>query len=1051
MGIILPLLMLLTLTVGCTIENKETPTSAVESEWNLGLNSSLGHSFTVPTGSDLTIPITAFVTKDGVAAAGVSVSFSTYDANGYYDANSVAVTLDPPIATTDANGIARSNLEIIGSRGEFQLSLHADVEDKASDYAYFDLTCTGTPDQILISAPTNDLLVLPDQSGEMTFSVLVVDSGGAVLSSVPIKFYLAPTDSNSATFGTLSGPQYSGYDRQGGKTSIVFDSRGGLGRQKIVVQTDYLHWSHTPIRSELVFGVRQINELAGAIKLNLSPNHLVASPDGLVSAEAVAQVTTLDHRPMPGIFVKFTTDFGALTPSNVTDGLGVAKATFTNNFASGVAHITAYFPGTNISDSDSIVVAPGLTDPGTITLTSNKEFIYADNGRTTAKLRAVLKDAAGDPLADASINFSCPMGAVTSPVTTNEFGVAEAIFTDLGLPSHDENGNLIPVPIRASFAPWGISASVGVEIREVEPIAAVTLTADRLQVEAGSGDTIRVRATAFLRDGSFAPVGTLIDFWTNTGLGSFGMATAPVTGFGVAENVFVPGAFPGLEVIHAQADGFGESTSNEVEITILRGPPTGVSMSIEPTVLDGDDPTATAIVEVTVTSGFGRNTYPVIAGTLVNFAASAGEIEVAATTDSNGVAAVRYRPDGAAGEVTITATVESRLGVVTGTGTLIVTSGRPDTIELNISPEQLGMPQSGEETATARAIIRDANGNRVERPTTVVFQLLNQPDAPLGCNINNHGRIDSTVTRNGEAVVSVNSGEQIGGVIVRAYTWRDPDSSNTGWDDIPRNDTVSVINSRLAVIGGPPFQCDISVDSRGEDAGGGTWELEVAVHVWDVHRNPIADGLPVMLTVDPQVATIENAVTGNRNRDGVSTPGVAYSKLRYHSQNTFVPITISAEVQAPDGIMSWELVLTLPLQRGRVTLAADPGNWMFDRQRPNDTCAVRVWATVRDGHDITINNAPVIFSADRSRFYWRNLALNGRYVMFFPNPARKYTGLVDQSNNEERGVATVYLRGVMNEFFLDDFTLEVTVRLQAQVEGYDDAIAEPVSLSVNRH
>ena len=262
-------------------------------------------------------------------------------------------------------------------------------------------------------------------------------------------------------------------------------------------------------------------------------------------------------------------------------------------------------------------------------------------------------------------------------------------------------------------------------------------------------------------------------------------------------------------------------------------------------------------------------------------------------------------------------------------------------------------------------------------------------------------------------------------------------------DGRPRTDTVSVSANPVAVVAGQPSRMDIDLNSDGEDIGGGVWEVEVTARVWDSHRNPCAAGIPIDFTVDPEFATVDPAITDE--------DGIAHSHLRYHSVSTFEPVTVSAGLFGANGWLWAEREWLLPLQRGRIQLTADPGNWMFDRQRPNDTCLVRVWATVTDGHGVEINNAPVIFTTDRARFYWKNLRLNGRFIPFFPEVVRRYTGLVNQENNEPRGIATVYMRGIMDDFFLDAFSQEMVTRIEARVDGAEGVEAEPVSIRMTRH
>jgi len=263
--------------------------------------------------------------------------------------------------------------------------------------------------------------------------------------------------------------------------------------------------------------------------------------------------------------------------------------------------------------------------------------------------------------------------------------------------------------------------------------------------------------------------------------------------------------------------------------------------------------------------------------------------------------------------------------------------------------------------------------------------------------------------------------------------------ANAGQDGVARTDTISIVLSAVPVVAGPPHSIDLDIRNEGEDAGGGTWQIPVSARVWDVHRNPVADRIPVVFTVDPEIATIDPGFTGNDIGQG-STSGIAYSWLRYHSFNTGDSVTITAEVQVPDGILTAERSLILPLQQGVLSLEVDPQNWMFDRARPNDTCTIMVTATLIDGHQIMVSGLPILFRSDRARFYWRD-SIDDPFTPYFPDPARRIV---------EHGSARVYLRGIMSDFFLDDFSLETTPHVESSVEGYEVA-SDPAFIFVTRH
>ena len=381
-----------------------------------------------------------------------------------------------------------------------------------------------------------------------------------------------------------------------------------------------------------------------------------------------------------------------------------------------------------------------------------------------------------------------------------------------------------------------------------------------------------------------------------------------------------------------------------------------------------------------------------------------------------------------AGFATITATVSAPYGLISDDVRVQFIAGNPNSIELSAYPLTIqARGTGGRESSTLTAKVYDPNGNLVTANTIVYFQLIRQPPEPEGCNFNNHGPLDSAFTANGVATVTLNSGTSSGPVLVRAYTWRDPDT---------RLQLVQVTNSNVQVVSGPPELMDIDVNNEGRDAGGGAWQIQVAVRISDHWRNPVADHIPVAFTVEPDIATIEPGWT----EEG----GLAVTWLTYNSSNTFDSLTIIARIELPDTTLTAQLPYVLPLQRGELSLNVSPTNWMFERPPPGedgDPCLIRCWAVLTDGHGVLINNAPILFTANRASFWWSD-AQGQLHEFEPPDPAVK---------NTEDGVATVYLRGVMDDFFLDVFTLEVTVTIGASVVGYEDVYARPETVTMTRH
>jgi len=453
-----------------------------------------------------------------------------------------------------------------------------------------------------------------------------------------------------------------------------------------------------------------------------------------------------------------------------------------------------------------------------------------------------------------------------------------------------------------------------------------------------------------------------------------------------------------------------------------------VSVTADPANLPDNNPDVFSTITATLTDVNGA---PVHEGTLVSFISTRGSIESSARTDEHGEATVRLEPGIGAGMIEVTASVDSPGGPLKGRARVcVVNPSIPVSIELSAAPLMIQVRGTGGiETSVITASIRNGIGELIDMDVGVnaEFELINEPDPPVGCTINGNGQSDDAVVVDGVAIVGVNAGTQIGGKLVRVTaTWQ-------------QNESISAMIT-IAVVSGPPFQVDLDVNDLGVDKGGGLWEIEVSARVWDLHRNPVADNIPVVFTVEPEIATITPGFTGNLSQNGVSTPGAAFGKLIYQSVNSFDPIEISAEIQTAQGQITGEREHILPLQRGYIELHVDPGNWMFSDD--NALAEIHCWVVLKDGHDILINNAPILFSSNRGQFWWRDFSRD-RLVEFFPDPVRKHTGVVDREHNEEPGQATVYLRAEEVDIYLDPFTLEVDVQIVAEVEGYGYVTAEP--------
>lgn len=997
---------------------------------------SLGVPPNVTRSTDVTARI---LDLDGEALPGMRVKFSV-------DPAGMGV-MSSDTGTTDNNGaVTRKFTSIVNRYGT--ATIKASVGDSTGT-TQIQVRPVSAPAKIVLSTPNPTVKVAPGQSAIIPLFVHVTDSNHVGVPGIHVDVAIT-SEGGATTFGAVTA-----FDTTDGNglDSTTFTSLASFGRVKVTA-TVVPSSEEDPIFAELTLNVERLNNDIGSLTLRAFPNFIITNADTLGESLLRAQVRDADNIAIPNVQVNFVTDFGSLSNITVTDSFGVATAKFGNNYEAGTAHILASIPGTGYEATTSIVVQLKSEVGGTLQISSDVGEIFADNGLTVARITALLKDGDNQALSGRELIFTSTHGAITSPIMTDALGRVDTIFTDVGLASLDQNGNVIPARIYVRYDPLGLKDSCEVTISPRNPVAEISLTTNKNQMIAASGDTASIKATAVLANGRFASIGTLVQFEVAGNNGQFVPAAVPVGSFGVAETKYIAGNFVGDAILRAYVENEGDTTvySNEVVIHLLPGPPNNVRVTANPTELFTNDPNTFSTITAIVTDTAGN---AVEAGTLVRFATTMGDITPSAITNDNGIAYGRLTPGVSAGVAEVTATVNLVGGTqVVGNATVTFTAGNPNVIQISANPLQIAVKETGGiETTTLTATVLDPNGNNIGRSTTVVFTLLNQPPPDQGCAFSNGTQIDSARTANGTAVMSLNAGFQIGGVLIKAYTWRDPD---TVWVDdehtIPglwRRDTVSVILSTVQVVAGPPAAIDIDVNDDGDDAGGGTWQIPVSARVFDNHLNPVANNIPVGFTVIPDdIATIDPGYTGNDIGSG-ATPGLAFAWLYYHSVKTFEQITIQAEVQVADGQIVAQREHLLPLQDGTLELNVDPQNWMFDRQRPDDTCLVRCWVVLQDGHQITINNGPILFRTDRARFFWRN-QVGGRYTMFFPEVARKYTGVQNQNHNEPPGVATVYLRGKMADFYLDDFTLEVTVHVEASVEGYD-VTADPGFLFCTRH
>ncbi len=756
------------------------------------------------------------------------------------------------------------------------------------------------------------------------------------------------------------------------------------------------------------------------------------------SISASVLVVNKDAIPVPGIQVVFSTDNNsvAITSSAVTDEMGVASGEIDlDGRWFGEAEITAAVVG----EYENTNTVHGLTNTVITSLLRKKienhlpaspddnqliarkkinvellgqvylEFLSADTtidyhqGIESVPISIQLRESGEHYFPNELIQLSTNISIGTLPhsIATDNEGIARA---DLAL-----TGNPGSAQINASFGPLGLSARMSVEVTvESAFTASMEFTNPGAAVWINTTHVIRV-AVRYLNGGpGFGiPVGLISALGNNTD------ETWATDQNG---NVLIPFTphNGGAEKLTLLVNGL-ENNDSELEFTVYAG-----EAHLEGTLEDGEG--RERYTKKTFKFRMYDDLNQGITGERLDLSCSLGELNRnSIITGVEGRGEVILRKAGMSGLGTMY--IEWKQKPFASFNYMFI-GAPPASIELRTELNQLWVEGYDSSSTHLIASVYDETGSLINMPTPVVFEIVNGQNPPEGASFGNGSTVDSAVTSGGIAVVNLRAGRNIGGILLRVKTWRDEERTNE----------ISILSSIFAIVAGPPHSADIDINSDAEDAGDGAWSLTASVRFWDIYRNPIDRPFPFYLR-----SPFDNHV---------DTTSVRTLNIVYNSVNTFDPFTIEIWTDEEYGWLHVEREFVFPLVDGLLELNVDPGNYMIEDDEDLENAIVRCWVVLTDGHQIRINNAPILFTTNRARFWWRDFATD-EYEQFFPDPARMLTGLVNEHHNEEPGMATVYLREFVLDWW-DPFTLELTVQVNACVEGYGDVQADPAFVFITR-
>ncbi|WP_186373815.1 Ig-like domain-containing protein [Yersinia rohdei] len=333
------------------------------------------------------------------------------DAIVNFSASSNGVTVVTASATTDANGVASTNLtstqagsytitaQVNGQSSNTQVTFVAD--NNTAEIGSGALTVTANDALANGSAPNTVKAVITDAHGNLVSGAAVTFSAQTGVTVVTAS---ATTDANGVASTNLTSTQAGSYTI----TALV-------NGQSSNVQVTFVADNNTAV--------------IGSGALTVTANDAAANGSAPNTVKAV--ITDAHGNLVSGAAVAFSAQTGVtvVTANSTTDANGVASTNLTSTQA-GSFTITALVNGqssnvqvTFVADNNTAVIGSGA-----LTVTANDA---AANGSAPNTVKAVITDAHGNLVSGAAVTFSAQTGVtvVTANAMTDANGVATTNLT----------------------------------------------------------------------------------------------------------------------------------------------------------------------------------------------------------------------------------------------------------------------------------------------------------------------------------------------------------------------------------------------------------------------------------------------------------------------------------------------------------------------------------------------------------------------------------------------------------------------------------------------
>jgi YVTN family beta-propeller protein len=276
-------------------------------------------------------------------------------------------------------------------------------------------------------------------------------------------------------------------------------------------------------------------------------------------APIAAKVSDANGRGVPNIPVAFTVTAGegSIEPAtNRTNGAGIATVSWRVGTIVGrpqqvVATVLDTLTGALV-DTAIFVATVAAGPPASIFSTAGNGVAIAAGQTTPVPLRAVVRDAHGNPVSGATVNWTVVAGqatlaAATSP--TNSQGEAANTLTP-----GTSTGDIV---VRASVAEVSSPASFFVQVR---PPTVSPLSNSNIVIAVGQTTPLQLRVG--VRDGLGEVLSGVTVNWTVVqGQATLAAPTSASNALGEATNTLTPGPSTGDIIVHASIAGASSPAS----------------------------------------------------------------------------------------------------------------------------------------------------------------------------------------------------------------------------------------------------------------------------------------------------------------------------------------------------------------------------------------------------------------------------------------------------------------------------------------------------------